>query len=332
VLSDNVVTHLAQVSDWPDLAGTRYAAIEELGRGGMGAVFRARDERLDREVAIKVLRAVDVPEGITERLSREARILARLEHPGIVPVHDLGVLPDGRIYYVMKLVRGQRLDAWLATNPLERERIELLKRVAETLAFAHVRGVIHRDLKPSNIMVGEFGEVLVLDWGVAKLTDGRAEGPTDRRTDGPTDGSVGVPAPTPVSPVPTAASTTAHGTVLGTAGFMAPEQARGEVGLIDQRTDVYGLGALLGAVVTPLPRRLAAIAARAMAHHPEQRYPDAGSFARELARFQDGEPVEAYRENVLERLERVTVKYRTPILLVLAYLLMRAIFLIVAGR
>jgi serine/threonine protein kinase len=317
-LSDSAVEHLARVSDWPDLSGTRYSALDELGRGGMGVVYRAHDQVLDREVALKILHQPDPSGTLTERLSREARILARLEHPGIVPVYDLGRLPDGRPFYVMKLVRGERLDHWLGRDRTERERIDLLRRVAETVGFAHAHGVVHRDLKPANVMVGEFGEVLVLDWGVAKLTDGRTDGQggssTVSRTDDPSSAT-------------RFAVNTDHGTVIGTAGFMAPEQARGEVQLIDQRTDVYGLGALLGAMVTPPPKRLAAVAARAMVPEPENRYPDAGSFARELIRYQEGLPLEAYRETLLERAERIVARHQTAILLVLAYLLMRAIFL-----
>ena len=314
-LSDNSVRHLASLSDWPDFSGTRYQAVEELGRGGMGVVYRARDLRLERDVAIKVLRSADLPEGVSRRLAGEATILARLEHPGIVPVHDSGSLADGRIFYVMKLVRGQRLDRWLAGSPTERERLDLLRRVAQTVAFAHANGVIHRDLKPSNIMVGEFGEVLVLDWGVARVA---ARGPDSAH---PTNLSSAIPG-----------GDTDHGTVLGTAGFMAPEQASGAVDLIDPRTDVYGLGALLRATVDPLPRRLAAVASRAMETDRDRRYSGAAGFARELTRFQDGEPLEAYREGMLERVERVAAKYRTAIVLVMAYLLMRAIFLLVAGR
>lgn len=317
-LSDRVVQHLAQVSDWPDLSGTRYDALDELGRGGMGVVYRAHDQVLDREVALKILHQPDPSGGLTERLSREARILARLEHPGIVPVYDLGRLPDGRLFYVMKLVRGKRLDHWLGRERSERERIDLLRRIAETVGYAHAHGVVHRDLKPANVMVGEFGEVLVLDWGVAKLAGGRPGGQSEFSTASRADD--------PFSS-PRSALNTDHGTVIGTAGFMAPEQARGEVQLVDQRTDVYGLGALLGAMITPPPRRLAAVAAHAMAPEPEHRYPDAGSFARELIRYQDGLPLEAYQETLLERAERIVARHQTAILLVLAYLLMRAIFL-----
>jgi serine/threonine protein kinase len=327
-LSDAAVAHLTRATDWPDLSGTRYTALEELGQGGMGTVFRARDALLGRDVALKVLRSADAPPNLAERLEREAGVLAQLEHPGIVPVHDRGVLADGRAWYVMKLVRGKRLDAWLGENPSLRERLDLLKRVAETVGFAHARGVVHRDLKPSNIMVGEFGEVLVLDWGVAKVL--RSQGlevqePTSQQSE-------------PTQPARASGTSrprdleTAHGTILGTEGFMAPEQARGAVEQVDQRTDVYGLGALLRVMAAPLPRPLESAVARATAAERDQRYPDAIAFAEDLRRFQDGEPVTAHREGTIERLERIVGRYRTPILLVLVYLLLRALFIIFSNR
>jgi serine/threonine protein kinase len=324
-LSDAAVHHLVRAADWPDLSGTRYTVLEELGQGGMGTVFRARDELLGREVALKVLRSADAPRDLAERLEREAGVLARLEHPGVVPVHDRGVLPDGRAWYVMKLVRGQRLDAWVANGPSLSERLDLLRRVAETLAFAHARGVVHRDLKPANIMVGEFGEVLVLDWGVAKLTAERRSGVAAEAI--VSDSHAGTP-PSPYAE----GTTTAHGTILGSVGFMSPEQERGDVDLVDQRTDVFGLGALLRVMTTPMPMRLEAIAARATSADRDQRYSDASAFAEDLRRFQNGDPVSAYREGSLERLERLVSKYRTPILLVLVYLLLRMLFIIFSNR
>ena len=166
-LSDAALRHLREISDQPDLTGTPYALVETLGRGGMGAVYLAHDSRLDREVALKV---VQLPEGKgdLDRLLLEARVLAQLEHPGIVPVHDAGVLPDGRAFYVMKHVRGYGLDEYARTAPLP-ERLRAFERICEAVAFAHAHGVIHRDLKPENVMVGPFGEVLVMDWGVAKV-------------------------------------------------------------------------------------------------------------------------------------------------------------------
>jgi tRNA A-37 threonylcarbamoyl transferase component Bud32 len=154
MISDHVLAHLRNVAALPDLSGTRYRLMEEIGRGGMGVVYRAEDEELGRQVAIKVL---DEP--------GEARVLASLEHPGIVPVHEAGVLPDGRSYYAMKLVRGARLDAFMARGASLPERLRVFQKICEPVAFANARGVVHGDLKPANIMVGEFGEVLVMDWG-----------------------------------------------------------------------------------------------------------------------------------------------------------------------
>src|SRR5688572_20244642 len=134
----------------------------------MGTVYRARDRELGRDVALKVIRLPEASPDVAARILREARTLAQLEHPGIVPVHDVGRLPDGRAFYAMKLVRGAPLDA-LPPTPLV-ERLRIVERISEAVAFAHAHGVIHRDLKPQNVMVGPFGEVLVMDWGVAKLT------------------------------------------------------------------------------------------------------------------------------------------------------------------
>jgi serine/threonine protein kinase len=157
-LSDDAVAHLREITERPDLGGTRYDLVRELGRGGMGIVYEVRDRELERNVAMKV---VD-DDGRTE-----ARIIAALEHPGIVPVHDSGVLPDGRLYYTMKLVRGTRLDAWADQDHALTERLRLFARICEPIAFAHASGVVHHDLKPENVMVGEFGAVWVMDWGVA---------------------------------------------------------------------------------------------------------------------------------------------------------------------
>jgi serine/threonine-protein kinase len=256
---------------------------------------------------------------------REARTLARLEHPGIVPVHDVGTLVDGRVFYAMKLVRGAPLHELTATGLAERLRI--VERVCEAVAFAHAHGVIHRDLKPQNVMVGPFGEVLVMDWGVAKIVgDPTMSLGTDSIPD--TDGH--------------AEPSTGHGVVLGTPGYMAPEQAAGDASLVDARADVYAIGAMLrdlcsGNTVAEgrnaeVPRPLAAIIRRAMAPEPRERYPDVTALARDVAAFRAGDRVSAYAENVLERARRLAIRHSTPILLVLAYLLMRLTFLAVFGR
>jgi serine/threonine protein kinase len=313
-IPDRTLAHLRVVTDEPDFSGTRYRLIEPIGRGGMGTVYRARDTVLERDVALKVLHLPDTDPGLAGRLVQEARILAGLEHPGIVPVHDAGTLPDGRVWYAMKRVLGERLDR-LAAGPLERsERLRIFQRICEAVAFAHAHGVLHRDLKPANVMAGAFGEVLVLDWGVAKRADGVA-------------GDVAGPGPprdsTPLDPE------TLQGTRFGTPGWMSPEQERGETDRIDERTDVFGLGRILLFLLEPegAPPRLRAIGERAATADPEQRYPDVAALNDDVARYLAGLPVEAYRESLLERAARVLQPYRAAILLVLAYLLMRVLLL-----
>ncbi len=348
-LSDRALDRLRDVTEWPDLSGTRYELRGEVARGGMGVVYLARDRELERDVALKVIAAETAGLEAAERLRREARIIARLEHPGIVPVHDAGTLPDGRVFYAMKLVSGQRLDE-LAQKALPlRERLRVLQRICEPVAFAHAHGVIHRDLKPENVMVGPFGEVLVMDWGVAKH---REEPP-------PRANGEGTPPPR--------SGDTAHGTILGTPAYMAPEQARGEVERVDARADVYALGAILYFLLTghapgrpradpeaptrtwaggsgprpagvpppreaapDVPRPLEAICLKALAPEPEERYPSASDLAADVGRFLEGEPVSAYPEDVWRRALRFAARYRTPILLVLAYLVMRVVLLVVA--
>ena len=318
-LSDGAVDRLRRAAAEPDFEGTRYELLEPVGRGGMGTVYRARDRELDREVAVKVLDTAH--SDAARRLLREARVIARLEHPGIVPVHDVGTLPDGRVFYAMRLVRGRRLDAELgAARPLP-ERLRIFARLCEAVAFAHAHGVIHRDLKPENVMVGPFGEVLVMDWGVAKVVgEGATEAPE-------------VPSPA------RAPEGTSHGTVLGTPGFMAPEQARGEVARVDARADVYALGRILRTLLgggdpeaaSVGPRPLAAVCEKALAPEPEERYSSARELAAEVARYLDGLPVAAHREGMVDRLRRFGRRYRMPILLILAYVVMRVVLLLWTG-
>ena len=326
MLSESTVAHLRQALRDAVTDGERYELREPVGQGGMGTVYRAYDRTLSREVAVKVLRPGVADAGTAARLGREARILARLEHPGIVPVHDAGTLSDGRIYYVMKLVRGERLERVARAVPTS-ELLRLFLRICETVGFAHAQGIVHRDLKPSNVMVGSFGEVLVLDWGIARVTrDGEAGGSADPLPDAVIDG--------PAQPDP---ADTAPGTVLGTPGFMAPEQAQGWHHLVDARTDVYALGAILRALVQAepgsgrVPRALVSIWSRAMAAEPDQRYDSAAALAADVARYLDGEPVQAHRESPLERAGRFFRKYQTAIVLVLTYLLIRFLFLAARG-
>src|SRR5262249_1805345 len=174
-LSDTVVSRLQSEMQLPDLSGTRYRAVRFVARGGMGTVWLAQDTVLERNVALKILAPENSSADLAARLLHEAAVLAQLEHPGIVPVHDAGTLLDGRTFYCMKYVEGQTLDQYIAGTSL-RERLQLLQRIAEPLAFAHSRGIIHRDLKPGNVMIGAFGEVLVMDWGLAKVTGDKPGG------------------------------------------------------------------------------------------------------------------------------------------------------------
>jgi serine/threonine protein kinase len=173
-VSDSVLDHLRHVAALPDLADTRFELESEIGRGGMGVVYAARDRQLDRRVALKVLDSA---------LAGEAQLIARLEHPAVVPVYETGTLPDGRAFYAMKLVAGARLDRHLAGTASLGERLRVIRRVGEALAFAHARGVIHRDLKPQNVMVGAFGEVYVMDWGVEAVAGTPAFRAPDTRLD-----------------------------------------------------------------------------------------------------------------------------------------------------
>ncbi|HWN41404.1 MAG TPA: serine/threonine-protein kinase [Thermoanaerobaculia bacterium] len=344
-LPDGALDHLKEVASEPDLAGTPYEIAGTIGQGGMGTVYLARDRDLDREVALKV---VQLHQEDTERMLREARILARLEHPGIVPVHDVGVLPDGRAWYVMKRVRGSRLDEHARSLSLP-DRLRAFERICEAVAFAHAHGVIHRDLKPENVMVGPFGEVLVMDWGVAKLgphppapspaspTPSPGEGETEKA--GKAGGGRGRPSPGEGDGEAGEGSgvraPTLHGTILGTPGYMAPEQERGEVERIDERADVYALGAILSFLLEGedrIPRPLQAIRSRAMAAEPEGRYPSVRELSADLGRYLDGLPVAAYRESLIEQAARLFRRYRAPILIVLAYLLMRALLILILGR
>jgi serine/threonine protein kinase len=326
-LSDDSVARLREVAAQPDLSGTPYRFVGAMGRGGMGAVFLVEDPRLGRRVAMKVLDFPDRAGELEARLLREARVLAQIEHPGIVPVHDVGSLADGRVFYSMKYVEGRRLDDWAATSASLAERLRLFEKICEPVAFAHSRGVLHRDLKPANVMVGPFGEVLVMDWGVAKIVgSGVTESGSARRS------SAAPAALASDSKSSARPADTAHGSVLGTPGFMAPEQARGEVGLLDSRADIYSLGAILKFLAMPagggkIPRRLAAIIDKAMAEEAQSRYPSAQALAYDVEGYLDGLPVSAYREGILERAVRVASRNRVAVMLVLAYLAMRIILI-----
>lgn len=340
-LSDKAVERLRENASIPDLTGTRYSLRERVARGGMGVVYLAEDDNLARRVALKVLDAPNDDEELSRRLIREAQVLARLEHPGIVPVHDVGTLPDGRVYYTMKFVQGQRLDKHIESVESIPDRLRLFLRVCDAVAFAHARGVLHRDLKPSNIMVGSFGEVLVMDWGLAKilrrpLTDEIARSEPDTTLVATADGAK-VEDETALRP------TTGHGTVMGTPGYMSPEQSRGDNDRVSERSDIFSLGALLrfllaadclgAAAHAPRTNKsLEAIHQKATAPEPENRYASVPELADDVSRYLDGLPVRARKETFVDRASRFYHRYSIAILLIAAYLLMRIALLLVTRR
>ncbi len=238
----------------------RFPILREIGRGGMGVVLEADDTQLGRRLAVKVLlEQHQSDEGLVRRFLDEARICGQLQHPGIVPIHEIGWLPDRRPYFTMKLIQGQTLASLLQarTSPsadLPRY-LAIFEQVCLTLAYAHAHGIIHRDMKPSNIMVGSFGEVQVMDWGLAKLlphasraaTSGLPADPTSQ-SESKLDATAEIEANRRAD-----ATTSLAGAVVGTLGFMAPEQARGDSSLLDARCDVFGLGAILCVVLTGKP-------------------------------------------------------------------------------
>jgi tetratricopeptide (TPR) repeat protein len=236
----------------PPAAGGRYQFLDEIARGGMGVVYRVTDTVLGREVAVKVLdNRFDAGSAAARRFVDEARVTGQLQHPSIPAVHDLGSLPDGRPFLAMKLVKGRTLDQDIKNRPdpaHDRGRfVAIFEQVCHAIGFAHEHQVLHRDLKPANVMVGGFGEVQVMDWGLAKVltASGRAH---PGRTD--LEATVGTEIRTTREQD---SSCTQAGTMLGTPAYMPPEQAGGEIDRIDERADVFGLGAILAVILTGQP-------------------------------------------------------------------------------
>jgi serine/threonine-protein kinase len=247
-------------------ANDRLKLHGEIARGGMGAVLRGFDADLGREIAVKVL--LESHQARLEQLQRfieEAQIGGQLQHPGVVPVYELGLFPDRRPYFTMKLVHGQTLSVLLQERPSPQENrphfLKIFEQVCQTLAYAHSRGVIHRDLKPGNIMVGAFGEVQVMDWGLAKVVGQRGA-----ETVAPAVATETTIVSPTTTPPPRNLTTT--GSVMGTPAYMPPEQAKGEIERLDERCDVFGLGAILCEILTGDPpyrgRTLAEVQRQAM--------------------------------------------------------------------
>ncbi len=343
--------HLRHVLPGQNGKRQRYVIENEIARGGMGAILRAVDCDIRREVAVKYLLDQSDPKKQL-RFVEEAQITGQLEHPNIVPIHELGVDKEKRLFFSMKMVKGRSLAQVLdelRKDPRRAEKEYSLTRllsifvsICHALAYAHSRRVVHRDLKPANIMVGDFGEVYVMDWGLAKVLT---------RTDLVPPAAIPVAA-TAVTAAPVAAPArpskmathregeadlTQEGAVLGTPAYMPPEQAAGHVHAIDQRSDVYSLGALLyemltlqapvdkdegyiavlirvvqGEILPPeqrnpqraaagkMPRELSAIAMKALAKEPANRYPSVEALRHDIERFQEGRSVSAKADTVRE--------------------------------
>ncbi len=324
----------------------RYEHLKEQGRGGMGRVRSVWDRRMAREVALKELlpdtvarHGSDPDTGVARqrviaRFLKEAQVTGRLQHPGIIPVHEIGERADGTLYYTMKFVRGKTLRQAIRDAQTLEERMDLLPHyvdMCQAMAYAHAHGVIHRDLKPSNVMIGEFGETLVIDWGLAKETDSGEEMEENGA------GSV-------VTSERNSPGLTMDGQLIGTPHYMAPEQAAGQHHALDARTDVYALGAVLYQLLTghrpfeslsrleviravlkespaapetvcpQLPGALATICKRAMAREPSARYHTARELADEVLRFQSGAVVASHDYGLREHALRFVKKHRPAVM------------------
>jgi len=314
----------------------KYNIKDELGRGGMGTVYSAEDLSLDRRIALKT--GIGSPnDSKVRRFIREAKITAKLEHPNIIPVHDHGINSKGEYYFTMKQVKGEELKeildklakgkrSYCAEYTLNKQ-LQIFNKILDGVGFAHSKGIIHRDLKPANIMVGEFGEVQIMDWGLAK--DKSAE---DIIADGEIES--------------TEKGLTMDGAVMGSPGFMAPEQADGRIEDVDEQSDIWSLGAILynmlsfknpvegksvrdivtktalGKIIhlnkrlkaskkTDVPKELESIAMKALSPEKEDRYQSATDFKQDINSHLENRPVSAHRHSLVQRISKWAQRHPT---------------------
>lgn len=333
----------------------RYGLGERLARGGMGVIYKVWDRVLHRNLAMKVVRQQDHPHAeqvavdphVLTRFVREAEITAHLDHPGVVPIHDLGLDAHGRIFFTMKLVQGKSLAAVFQLAKARREKwtptrvVDVIVRVCETVAFAHSRGVIHRDLKPDNIMVGAFGETYVMDWGLAKLSqqrDADATELTSMPAAATTVDQITIDSLPASGGASSGSADTETGCVLGTVWYMPPEQAAGHIDELDERSDIYSVGAILYELLTAkrpyfvrgataradavieavlagppepvaslarhVPSELVAICNKAMARSKADRYQSMQDMADDLRAYLENRVVRAYQTGAWAELKK----------------------------
>jgi serine/threonine-protein kinase len=350
--------HAPSIDRASESLGGRYEIVRQHAQGGLGQVFLAHDLDLGRDVAIKEIRAAYVNEAESRnRFVLEAQITGGLEHPGVVPVYSLGRRPDGRPFYAMRFIQGETLKEAIARfhggpatayEPARRlELRQLLSRyvtVCNTVAYAHSRGIVHRDLKPSNILLGKYGETLIVDWGLAKVLDTRT-------------GTPGEATEQTLRPLSASDLSTQAGQTLGTPAYMSPEQAAGRSAEVSTASDIYSLGATLYTILTgqppirgdsnlqilekareadwvpahtinpQVPAGLEAICRKAMARRPSARYEAALDLAEDMEHWLADEPLRAWREPITLRLGRWVRRHRTSVTTAVAAVVVAALCL-----